>query len=969
MLSEVPWGTHFCLFYETKQDLLDTVVPYLKAGLESREFCLWVVSDDDPITLQEATTALAQAVPDFEQHLSSGNIEILNGLDWYLDNGVFNLEKVLSAWVAKLDHALALGYEGMRVSGDTFWLREEDWKDFSVYEKKLNDSIKGRPMNLLCTYSLAKSGASEILNVVQLHRFAIARRQGEWKVIETPELTQAKAEIKRLSEQLHRVTKPTATSPVILRYGVAVMAVAIALILTLWMRLEIGQPSTPIVGLFLCAVMFSAWFGGIRPGLLAVALSILAFNYYFVSPPYSWTLEIKEIPRLFVFALSALFVGSLSAAQRNRTESLRQARDVLDETVEELNRTNQALRIENAERMRAQSLLHEKEQEFRAIVENAPDQIIRYDKAFRRMYVNPAVEKFYGMPAEALIGKTLGSGIPEGGMAVKDTELAQVRQGVAAVFATAKTYDYEMSWTMPSGRTYFSIRLFPELDTNGAVVNVLGISRDITESKRAEEELKKEKEVLEKIFENIPVMIGFVGEDGRVKLVNPEWERSMGWTLKELQDQNVDIFAEAYPDLPYRQEVLDFVNASTGEWVDLKIRVRDGRVIDAACAVVHLSEGTRVAIAQDITERKQAEEKLRQSESQLAEAQHLANIGSWSLDLSNNIVTWSDELYRIFGVQPSEFDHNYEAVIATTHPEDREWLRNAIEDAIKTHVPLSVYYRITKPTGELRVLHARGAVVTDVHGNARRLHGTAQDVTERMEAEEKVRATTEQLRALSARLQSAKEEEDIRIARELHDEMGSALTSLRWEIERFDETVSEVEDLPRLQALRNKIKDMMSLTDIILGTMRRIASELRPSILDDLGLVAAIEWQSQQFQLRTGIVCHCDRSLEEVELDGEQSTAIFRILQETLTNILRHAQATRVDIEMHSVDDYFILSVSDDGKGITESEKSDQQSFGILGMRERAHLINAEIEIQGTEGQGTVVTVRVPILSKRAPRR
>ena len=193
VLGEVPWGTHFCHFYETKQDLLDTVVPYLKAGLESKEFCLWVVSDHDPITLKEAKTALAQAVPNLNQHLSSGNIEILNGLDWYLDNGVFNLEKVLSAWVAKLDRALALGYEGMRVSGDTFWLREKDWKDFSVYEKKLNDSIKGRPMNLLCTYSLAKSGASEVLDVVQLHQFAIARRQGEWKFIETPELTQAKA--------------------------------------------------------------------------------------------------------------------------------------------------------------------------------------------------------------------------------------------------------------------------------------------------------------------------------------------------------------------------------------------------------------------------------------------------------------------------------------------------------------------------------------------------------------------------------------------------------------------------------------------------------------------------------------------------------------------------------------------------------------------------------------------------------
>lgn len=138
-------------------------------------------------------------------------------------------------------------------------------------------------------------------------------------------------------------------------------------------------------------------------------------------------------------------------------------------------------------------------------------------------------------------------------------------------------------------------------------------------------------------------------------------------------------------------------------------------------------------------------------------------------------------------------------------------------------------------------------------------------------------------------------------------------------------------------------------------------SELRPGILDDLGLIAAIEWQCQQFQLRTGIVCHFDRTLEEVELNEEQSTAVFRIFQETLTNILRHAQATKVDIVMHEEDDYLVLSVSDNGKGITEREKLEQQSFGILGMRERAHLIKADIDIQGVEGQGTVVAVRVPI--------
>ncbi|HLR06956.1 MAG TPA: sensor histidine kinase, partial [Pyrinomonadaceae bacterium] len=167
-------------------------------------------------------------------------------------------------------------------------------------------------------------------------------------------------------------------------------------------------------------------------------------------------------------------------------------------------------------------------------------------------------------------------------------------------------------------------------------------------------------------------------------------------------------------------------------------------------------------------------------------------------------------------------------------------------------------------------------------------------------------------------------------------------------------------DQSQLQVLRERIEAMLRLTETTISAVRRISSELRPSVLDDLGLAAAIEWQAQQFQARTGIICHCDYSLEDVDLDQEQSTAIFRIFQEALTNILRHAQATRVEIVMKEEAGEFVLTVSDNGRGITEDDKSRLQSLGLLGMRERADLIGAEIDVAGVEAQGTVVTVRVP---------
>jgi signal transduction histidine kinase len=241
------------------------------------------------------------------------------------------------------------------------------------------------------------------------------------------------------------------------------------------------------------------------------------------------------------------------------------------------------------------------------------------------------------------------------------------------------------------------------------------------------------------------------------------------------------------------------------------------------------------------------------------------------------------------------------------------------------------------------------------------VQGAVRDISGRKAAEEKLKAYSEQLRALSARLQSAREQEGTRIAREIHDELGSALTSLKWDLEEMDKMMSAAGDQPELAALRGKLHAPMKLADTAIRAIRRIASELRPSILDDLGLVPAIEWQAQQFQERTGIICDCDCFLEKVELSEEQATAVFRILQEALTNVLRHAQATRVQIKINIENGHFALSVSDNGKGITESEKSEQQSLGILGMRERAHLISGEIDINSVLEQGTVILVQVPL--------
>jgi PAS domain S-box-containing protein len=196
----MPWGTHFCLFYETRADLLETLVSYCKAGLESQEFCLWVVAE--PLTGEDARLALKRVVPDLDQYLADHSIEIVAARDWYLQDGTFDLKRVISGWNEKLTSASARGYSGVRVTGDTAWLEKKDWKDFCEYEESLNQAIAGQRLAVLCTYPLVACGAAEILDVVRTHQFAVTKRRGSWDVIETAGHKQAKAEIKRLNEEL-----------------------------------------------------------------------------------------------------------------------------------------------------------------------------------------------------------------------------------------------------------------------------------------------------------------------------------------------------------------------------------------------------------------------------------------------------------------------------------------------------------------------------------------------------------------------------------------------------------------------------------------------------------------------------------------------------------------------------------------------------------------------------------------------
>ncbi len=190
LIGDVPWGTHFCQFYQTKQDLIDTLVPYMVAGLQQNEFCMWITSE--PLSHKEAEDALRRALPNLDDYLRLGQIEILPHDQWYVIDGVFDSDRVLAGWVTKLGNALAKGFDGLRLTGNTFWLEKSGWLDFTGYEEMINSVIGNYNMMALCTYSVDRCSASEVADVVINHQFALMKRAGVWSVIESSDYKQTR---------------------------------------------------------------------------------------------------------------------------------------------------------------------------------------------------------------------------------------------------------------------------------------------------------------------------------------------------------------------------------------------------------------------------------------------------------------------------------------------------------------------------------------------------------------------------------------------------------------------------------------------------------------------------------------------------------------------------------------------------------------------------------------------------------
>lgn len=358
-------------------------------------------------------------------------------------------------------------------------------------------------------------------------------------------------------------------------------------------------------------------------------------------------------------------------------------------------------------------------------------------------------------------------------------------------------------------------------------------------------------------------------------------------------------------------------------------------------------------------ENRQSEEKLKEGERKLSTL--LSNLPGMVYRCRND-KNWTMEYLSkgclaLTGYQPQHLIQNHSVSYGQNiiHPEDKENVWEEIQNSLRKSEPFHITYRIRTFAGEEKWVSEKGSGTNLSDGGPVVLEGFITDITANKRAQQGFERSQKELRNLSQRLQTIREEEKRHVAREIHDELGQFLTAIK-----IDLTLLKNELTEEQKPLRERAQTMGEQVDSTIKSIQRICMELRPQILDVLGLSEAVEWQCKEYEINTGTSCDLVAPKEKLNLDQDRSIACFRILQESLTNVTRHAQATRVIVELENRETCLVLKVEDNGKGINEEELSNPNSLGLIGMRERAFAFDGDVKITGRPGKGTTLTAEIP---------
>lgn len=467
-------------------------------------------------------------------------------------------------------------------------------------------------------------------------------------------------------------------------------------------------------------------------------------------------------------------------------------------------------------------------------------------------------------------------------------------------------------------------------------------------------------------FDNMAIGAAFIASDGHFLRVNEFLCNMMGYSAKELSDNRIQALLFKAEQDDWNHICLMVSKSSSLIRVERCYRHKLGHAVWANVTLTPLRRYQEKTLSfflqfQDITIYKQIEEQSVQSELLLKGIVAGTPDAVFVKDLRGRYLIINSLGAKLYGKPVEDIIGKSDSDLFSIEESQREI---EIDDQVMKNGQNRAYEVAITIDGVTKAILFTKTPFLNPAGGVIGVVVVARDITEHQRASENLENSRAELRALSARLQSVREEERLRIAREIHDELGQVLTGLKLDLVSFTKKISESLNKADWDALKGRGQGIVNLINSAILTVRKISTELRPGLLDAVGLTAAIEWQAKEFETRTGIKCKLKLPHETVVVDQHRSIAIFRIFQEILTNVARHSRATEVSVSIEKRDSGLFLEAKDNGRGIRANEFSNPKSLGLLGMRERALLLGGEVTIRGIPSKGTIVTLRIPFETK-----
>jgi len=934
IIGDVPWGTHFCQFYRTKEDLTDILVPYFKAGLENDEFCVWIISK--PLEVEEAKEAMKRVIPDIDVYLEKGQMEIIPYTHGYMKEGIFDPERIVNCWVEKINNLRAGGYHGLRAAGDNRWLEKEDWDDFIDYENKVDDIIDKHHVIALCLYYLDMCNTDEVIDVVSNHQFALIKREGKWKRIESPKRKKTEEELRKSEERLLTVFTQAAAGLVIHTPHIG--------------RQEVNDRFCEITGYSREEALSKGSYQLVHPDdreevaaevtrLLKGKATSFVKDLRYVSADNRIIWAHVSVSLLYNYETGAgskpklLCIVEDITERKRAEESLKKEHETLEKKVREsifdLEEAYKLL-LENERRLNeAQKMAHIGSWDWNILT----NEIYRSDEVYR----------IFGRPP-----REFGTAYDQVLSYIHPDDRNYVINAIKAAFKE-ELYCIDSRIILPNGEervVHSQGRVF--FDKNNVPVRMTGTVQDITERKKTENALALSKERYRSFIHNFIGIAFQADKDLNMEFVKGNVEGITGYNEKELKSGNLWRTLIEKEDLPLFLEKGKEANNSLlpYSWeLDYRIRCKDRKIrwvhgiyqkIPGKNGKPDSYQGT----IYDITDKKKAEEKIKI----LANAVESSDDAIITETLGGIITSWNKGAEQIYGYSADEILEKDASIL---EPDSLRGEIKKLIEKIKQGEKVQRYRTLRlKKDGSIINISLTLSPVFDVSGKVVAISAIVRDVTQIVKAE-----------ILLAKTEEARKKE---IHHRIKNNLQVISSLLDLQAEKF-------RDKNVLEAFRESQNRVISMALIHEELYR---GEGNDTLDFSAYLKKLAETLFQSYIISRNISLYVDLE-ENAFFNMDIAIPLGTIVNELVSNSLKHAfteeKEGKIRIKLCREEkgsemnkSFFSLTISDNGKGIYESTKlENSESLGLQLVSTLVAQLDGKIELKRVQGTEFRITFNV----------